>query len=130
MASLPALVHYAECGQADVTLMLMFGASLFCLFDWMNHRRRDSLWLSAFLMGVRYLPNRKDRLFLPRFYAPEVFTYLSPSDRTGSRYSVRSSCCGHRRDLALPWCCFSAASRIGAGILAASVSRRFVESDS
>ncbi len=51
MASLPALVHYAECGQSDVTLMVIFGASLFGMFDWMNHQRRDSLWLSAFLMG-------------------------------------------------------------------------------
>jgi dolichyl-phosphate-mannose-protein mannosyltransferase len=64
MASLPALLHYAECGQADVTLMLISGASLFCLFDWMNHRRRDSLWLSAFLMGGALFTKQEGKILL------------------------------------------------------------------
>jgi hypothetical protein len=51
MASLPTLLHYVECGQGDVPMMLISGASLFCLFDWMQHRRTDSILLAAVLMG-------------------------------------------------------------------------------
>ena len=40
LSSLPALLHYAECGQGDVPLMLISGASLFCLWDWMQRTRR------------------------------------------------------------------------------------------
>ena len=36
--SVPILLHYAGCGQADVPLMLISGASLFCLLDWMQTR--------------------------------------------------------------------------------------------
>jgi hypothetical protein len=51
MASLPASMHYAETAQADIPIMLISGASLFCLFDWMQHRRTDSILLAAVLMG-------------------------------------------------------------------------------
>jgi hypothetical protein len=78
MASLPALVHYAECGQADVTLMLMFGASLFCLFDWMNHRRRDSLWLSAFLMGGALFTKQEGQIvFAALLCAGGVYVFVA-----------------------------------------------------
>jgi len=56
MVSLPALLHYAECGQADVPLMLMAGATFFCLFDWMQTRRLDAVLLASILMaGVLFL---------------------------------------------------------------------------
>jgi 4-amino-4-deoxy-L-arabinose transferase-like glycosyltransferase len=51
MASLPALLHYTECGQADVPMMMMAGAIFFCLFDWMNTGSLDSILLAGFLMG-------------------------------------------------------------------------------
>ena len=51
LSSLPALMHYAECGQADVPLMLISGSALFCLFDWIQSRRMSSIVLSAFLIG-------------------------------------------------------------------------------
>jgi len=49
--SLPTVMHYVECAQADVPLMLIWGSSLFCLFEWMATRRMPSLLLAAFLMG-------------------------------------------------------------------------------
>jgi hypothetical protein len=64
MASLPALLHYAECGQADVPLMLISGAALFCLFDWMNERRMDSLLLAAFLMGGALFTKQEGKIIL------------------------------------------------------------------
>jgi hypothetical protein len=64
MASLPALLHYAECGQADVPLMLISGASLFCLFEWMSERRKDSLWLAAFLMGGALFTKQEGKILL------------------------------------------------------------------
>jgi hypothetical protein len=51
LASLPALIYYTECAQADVPLMLISGASLFCLFGWMQSRRLSSLLFAAILMG-------------------------------------------------------------------------------
>lgn len=51
MASLPASMHYTECGQADIPLMLISGASLFCLVAWMQTGHRDSLLLAAVLMA-------------------------------------------------------------------------------
>ena len=50
-ASLPAVLHYAECGQADVPLMLIWGAALFCLFNWMQTWRKPPLLLAAVLLG-------------------------------------------------------------------------------
>ena len=64
MASLPALLHYTECGQADVPLMLISGASLFCLFDWMNSHRKDSLLLAAFLMGGALFTKQEGKIIL------------------------------------------------------------------
>ncbi|MGO9527199.1 MAG: ArnT family glycosyltransferase [Verrucomicrobiia bacterium] len=51
MVSLPALLHYTECGQADVPLMLMAGVCFFCLFDWIHTRSTESLVLSGILMA-------------------------------------------------------------------------------
>jgi len=51
VASLPASIHYAECAQADIPLMLLSGASLFALFDWIRSRRLESILLAAVLMG-------------------------------------------------------------------------------
>jgi hypothetical protein len=51
LVSLPALIYYTECAQADVPLMLISAASFFCLFDWMQSRRLPSLLLAALLMG-------------------------------------------------------------------------------
>ena len=50
-ASLPSSLHYVECGQSDIPLMLISGASLFALFDWIQRRRRESMLLAAVLMG-------------------------------------------------------------------------------
>lgn len=50
-ASMPALLHYMECGQADVPLMLIGGAAFFCFFDWLRRHHRDDLLLAAVLMG-------------------------------------------------------------------------------
>ena len=51
VASLPTSIHYTECGQADIALMLLSGASLFCLVTWMQEGRRDFLILAGVLMG-------------------------------------------------------------------------------
>jgi hypothetical protein len=51
VASLPSSLHYVECGQSDIPLMLISGASLFALFDWIQQRRRESILLAAVLMG-------------------------------------------------------------------------------
>ncbi|MCG3149452.1 MAG: hypothetical protein PCFJNLEI_02914 [Verrucomicrobiae bacterium] len=62
LSSLPALMHYAECAQGDVPLMLIGGASLFCLFDWVQNRRTDSLILAAFLMGGAVFTKEEGRI--------------------------------------------------------------------
>ncbi len=78
MVSLPALVHYTECGQADVTLMVIFGAALFAMFDWMNHRRRDSLWLSAFLMGGALFTKQEGKIvFVALLCAGCVYVFVA-----------------------------------------------------
>lgn len=65
LSSLPALMHYAECGQADVPLMLISGAALFQLLDWMQHRERtDSLWLAAVLMGGALFTKQEGKFIL------------------------------------------------------------------
>src|ERR1051326_8448202 len=50
-ASMPASMHYTECAQADIPLMLIGGASLFNLFAWLRERRTESLILAAVLMA-------------------------------------------------------------------------------
>jgi hypothetical protein len=50
-ASLPSTMHYAECVQSDVPLMLLSGASVFCLFNWMRHQRLAPMLLAGVLMG-------------------------------------------------------------------------------
>ena len=49
--SLPSTMHYVECAQSDVPLMLLSGAATFCLVDWMRHRRVESVLLAGILMG-------------------------------------------------------------------------------
>jgi len=51
VATLPSTMHYIECGQADIPLMLISGASLFALLDWFHNHRRDSIVLASILMG-------------------------------------------------------------------------------
>lgn len=60
--SLPTVLHYVECGQADIPLMLIWGASLFCLFDWMQSRRTPSLLLAAVLMGGAMFTKQEGRI--------------------------------------------------------------------
>jgi|ERR1017187_4418047 hypothetical protein len=61
-SSLPTTIHYTVCAQADVPLMLLSGASLFLLFDWMRHRRRGSILLAAVLMGGAMFTKEEGRL--------------------------------------------------------------------
>ena len=61
-ASLPTTIHYTVCAQADVPLMLLSGASVFCLFDWVQHRRRGSILLAAVLMGGAMFTKEEGRL--------------------------------------------------------------------
>jgi len=64
MVSLPTIQWYTECGQADVPLMLISGAGLFCLFDWMQHRRWDVLLLSAILMSGALFTKQEGKIQL------------------------------------------------------------------
>lgn len=74
MVSLPALLHYTECGQADVPLMLMAGASFFCLFDWMHEGRTDSILLTAVLMGgCLWLKLQGDVVFVAYLLTAGIF---------------------------------------------------------
>jgi len=81
MASLPTIQHYAECGQADVPLMLISGASLFCLFDWMQHRRLESLLLAAVLMGGALFTKQEGRIILPAHLAGATLSILLAAPR-------------------------------------------------
>jgi hypothetical protein len=83
-ASLPAALHYAECGQGDVPLMLIAGASLFCLFDWMRTRRTSSIVLSAVLMGGAMFTKEEGKvLFIGQLLAVSGSTFF------GRRSDVR-----------------------------------------
>ena len=62
LSSLPALMHYTECAQGDVPLMLISGASFFCLFDWIQNRRWDSIILAAILMGGALFTKEEGRI--------------------------------------------------------------------
>jgi len=61
-ASLPAVLHYAECVQADVPLMLMNGASLCALLAWIQHRRRESILLVAILLDGAMFTKQDGRI--------------------------------------------------------------------
>ena len=108
LSSLPALMHYAECGQGDVPLMLLGGASLFCLFDWIQSRRTDSLVLAAFLMGGALFTKEEGRiLFLAHLGVAGISVLWG---------TPRSQWLGHARQIgiyvgiagvmALPWFVF------------------------
>lgn len=64
MVSLPTLLHYTECGQADVPLMMISGASLFCLFRWMRNEDRSAIWLAAVLMGGALFTKEEGRILM------------------------------------------------------------------
>jgi hypothetical protein len=61
-ASLPSTMHYTECVQSDVPLMLISGAALFCLYNWMRHCRWGSILLAAVLMGGAMFTKEEGRL--------------------------------------------------------------------
>jgi 4-amino-4-deoxy-L-arabinose transferase-like glycosyltransferase len=80
MVSLPPVLHYTECGQADVPLMLISGASLFCLFDWMQRRRTESLWLAALMMGGAMFTKQEGLVLLgSNFCAAILSVWLKPN---------------------------------------------------
>lgn len=62
--SLPGLLNYAECAQADVPLMLISGTSLLCLVHWMQSRRRPPLLLAAVLMGGAMFTKEEGKIVL------------------------------------------------------------------
>jgi hypothetical protein len=80
LSSLPALMHYAECGQADVPLMLISGASLFCLLDWMKSRYLPSLILASVLIaGAMFTKEEGKIIFLAHLLVAGLSVFVGPS---------------------------------------------------
>ena len=80
LSSLPALMHYAECGQADVPLMLISGASLFCLLDWMKSRCLPSLILASVLIaGAMFTKEEGKIIFLAHLLVAGLSVFVDPS---------------------------------------------------
>jgi 4-amino-4-deoxy-L-arabinose transferase-like glycosyltransferase len=108
-SSVPALLHYTECGQADVPLMLISGASVFCLCQWMMSRRFDSLMLAAVLAGGAMFTKNEGVILLALYLGTASLSVLTQSPRTEWKrlfghilmYALVASF------LALPWFLFS-----------------------
>ena len=78
VASLPAPLHYTECGQGDIPLTMMSGASLFCLFAWMRERHLDSLVLSGILMGGALFTKTEGQLVFGAHLCTAVLSVFAP----------------------------------------------------
>jgi hypothetical protein len=108
LSSLPALMHYAECGQADVPLMLINGASLFCLLDWIQSRRTDSIILAAFLMGGALFTKEEARIIFMAHLAVAGLSVLwaVPRARWWEHAKQLGIYIGLAGIMALPWFLF------------------------
>lgn len=81
-ASVPAAMHYAECAQSDIPLMLISGASFFCLYEWMRSRDFSSLMLAAFLMGGALFTKKEGIIIVVLHIAAAGLSVLVYSART------------------------------------------------
>jgi hypothetical protein len=89
VASLPASMHYTECGQADIPIMLLGGSSLCCLLAWMRERRQDSLLLAAVLMGGALFAKTEGQVVFGAQFCAAILSVLVFADPHGRGKGVR-----------------------------------------
>jgi hypothetical protein len=108
LSSLPALMHYAECGQADVPLMLISGASVFCLFEWMQSRRTEFIILAGFLLGGALFTKQEGKFILiAQFCAGALSVWLAPAAYERKKlFGQLAAFVGIAIIWALPWLLF------------------------
>jgi len=77
-------MHYTECAQADIPLMLIGGASLFNLFGWLRERHKESLILAAVLMAGALFCKQEGQIEFAAHVAGAALSILIAS-RAGER---------------------------------------------